>query len=50
MIEQKSPSYLNTFEKVGFNYIENIGYTNIVLSNKNIIIRTIDLKDKKNVK
>lgn len=46
----KLPNYLNTFEKVGDKYIENIGYTNIILSNKNIIIRTIDLKDKKNRK
>ena len=50
MIKKEKPLYLETFETIGCKYIENLGCTNIVLSDKNIIIRTIDLKDKKIVK
>jgi hypothetical protein len=50
MIKKEKPLYLDTFETIGCKYIENLGCTNIVLSDKNIIIRTIDLKDKKNRK
>jgi hypothetical protein len=50
MIKKEKTQYLETFETIGCKYIENLGCTNIVLSDKNIIIRTIDLKNKKNRK